>query len=164
MNGPTYLLHLVQSTFIFFVFRRHNLILSFRLDILFSLARFASFFKRILIAKLYIFVSNSIMKVLQCGHQNIHSIGMLWMLVQNEIYWVHYKRLFMFIFLFYCVFVGDLANSIRNRTDLVFGLYHSMFEWFNPLYLEDKQNGFKTQLFPNVYCKCISITTYEFYF
>jgi alpha-L-fucosidase len=24
-----------------------------------------------------------------------------------------------------------------------------MFEWFHPLYLEDKQNGFKTQLFPN---------------
>ncbi|CAF5157273.1 unnamed protein product, partial [Rotaria sp. Silwood1] len=44
--------------------------------------------------------------------------------------------------------LGDLANAIRNRTDIVFGLYHSMFEWFNPLYLQDKQYGFKTQLFP----------------
>lgn len=25
-----------------------------------------------------------------------------------------------------------------------------MFEWFNPLYLEDKQNGFQTQQFPAV--------------
>jgi alpha-L-fucosidase len=45
--------------------------------------------------------------------------------------------------------VGDLANAIRNRTDIKYGLYHSMFEWFHPLYLEDKQNGYKTQLFPN---------------
>ncbi|CAF0765775.1 unnamed protein product [Rotaria sordida] len=46
--------------------------------------------------------------------------------------------------------LGDLANAIRNRTDLVFGLYHSMYEWFHPLYLEDKKNGFQTQLFPNM--------------
>ena len=46
--------------------------------------------------------------------------------------------------------LGDLANAIRNRTDLVFGLYHSMYEWFHPLYLEDKKNEFKTQFFPNV--------------
>jgi hypothetical protein len=25
-----------------------------------------------------------------------------------------------------------------------------MHEWFHPLYLKDKQNGFKTQFFPNV--------------
>ena len=46
--------------------------------------------------------------------------------------------------------LGDLAAAIRNRTDLVFGLYHSLFEWFHPLYLQDKQNGFKTQFFTNV--------------
>ncbi len=56
----------------------------------------------------------------------------------------------MFIFLFCYVFLGDLANAIRTRTDLVFGLYHSMYEWFHPLYLEDKKNGFKTQYFPSV--------------
>jgi hypothetical protein len=33
---------------------------------------------------------------------------------------------------------------------MVFGLYHSLYEWFHPLYLEDKQNGFTTQRFPNV--------------
>lgn len=28
---------------------------------------------------------------------------------------------------------------------LHFGLYNSLYEWFNPLYLLDKKNGFKTQ-------------------
>jgi alpha-L-fucosidase len=45
--------------------------------------------------------------------------------------------------------LGDLATAIRTRTNITFGVYHSMFEWFHPLYLEDKQNGYKTQLFPN---------------
>ncbi|XP_067938845.1 alpha-L-fucosidase-like [Watersipora subatra] len=43
--------------------------------------------------------------------------------------------------------VGDLAKSIRNRTDVKFGLYHSLFEWFNPLYLLDKEADFTTQKF-----------------
>lgn len=28
-----------------------------------------------------------------------------------------------------------------------FGLYHSMYEWYHPLYLQDKANHFKTQDF-----------------
>ncbi|XP_069692576.1 alpha-L-fucosidase-like [Periplaneta americana] len=43
--------------------------------------------------------------------------------------------------------LGDLANAIREKTDLKFGLYHSLYEWFNPLYLYDKGNNFSTQLF-----------------
>jgi len=46
--------------------------------------------------------------------------------------------------------LGDLANSIRNRTDIHFGLYHSLMEWFNPLFLNDVQNGYKTQQFADV--------------
>lgn len=46
--------------------------------------------------------------------------------------------------------VNELAEALRNTTDLRFGLYHSLFEWFNPLYLEDKANGFKTQNFVNM--------------
>ncbi|CAF4368733.1 unnamed protein product, partial [Adineta steineri] len=46
--------------------------------------------------------------------------------------------------------LGDLANAIRSRTNITFGLYHSMYEWFHPLYLEDKKNGFKTQFLPNM--------------
>ncbi|KAK6169310.1 hypothetical protein SNE40_020389 [Patella caerulea] len=43
--------------------------------------------------------------------------------------------------------VGDLANSIRKRTNIHFGVYHSMFEWFNPLFLQDQANNFTTQNF-----------------
>jgi alpha-L-fucosidase len=44
--------------------------------------------------------------------------------------------------------VGDLAEAIRRRTDIHFGLYHSLFEWFNPLYIADKSVGFTTRKFP----------------
>jgi len=43
--------------------------------------------------------------------------------------------------------VGELATAIRNRTDIHYGLYHSLFEFFNPLYLQDQANNFTTQRF-----------------
>ncbi|XP_046581903.1 alpha-L-fucosidase-like isoform X3 [Haliotis rubra] len=43
--------------------------------------------------------------------------------------------------------VGDLAKSIRKKTTIKFGLYHSLFEFVNPIFLQDKKNGFKTQDF-----------------
>ncbi|VDI33822.1 alpha-L-fucosidase [Mytilus galloprovincialis] len=43
--------------------------------------------------------------------------------------------------------VGELATAVRETTDLRFGLYHSLYEWFNPLYLKDKENNFTTQNF-----------------
>ena len=43
--------------------------------------------------------------------------------------------------------LGDLANAIRNKSDIHFGVYHSLYEWFNPLYLEDKANNYRTQHF-----------------
>lgn len=50
-----------------------------------------------------------------------------------------------------CIIVtGDLAAAVRNRTDIHIGLYHSLFEWYNPLYLEDKRNAYKTQDFVKV--------------
>ncbi|XP_062265901.1 tissue alpha-L-fucosidase-like [Platichthys flesus] len=42
--------------------------------------------------------------------------------------------------------VGDLADAVRSRS-LHYGLYNSLYEWFNPLYQADKKNGFKTQMF-----------------
>jgi len=48
------------------------------------------------------------------------------------------------------MFAGDLAVAIRQRTDIRFGLYHSLFEWFNPLYLEDKAAQYKSQKFVEV--------------
>ncbi|KAL4234690.1 Tissue alpha-L-fucosidase [Mactra antiquata] len=43
--------------------------------------------------------------------------------------------------------VGELAESIRKKTNIHFGLYHSLFEWYNPLYLEDKANNWTTKDF-----------------
>lgn len=43
--------------------------------------------------------------------------------------------------------VGELATAIRQKTKLKFGLYHSLFEWFNPLWVQDKKNGFTTNTF-----------------
>jgi alpha-L-fucosidase len=41
--------------------------------------------------------------------------------------------------------VGDLANAVRQNTNIKFGVYHSMFEWFNPLFLQDQANNYATQ-------------------
>ena len=49
-----------------------------------------------------------------------------------------------------CFPVGDLAEAVRKRTNVTFGLYFSLYEWFNPLYLKDKTNHFKTQQYVNV--------------
>ncbi|XP_042864379.1 alpha-L-fucosidase-like isoform X2 [Penaeus japonicus] len=44
--------------------------------------------------------------------------------------------------------VGELAQAIRDKTPHIhFGLYHSMYEWFHTMYLEDKARGFQTQDF-----------------
>lgn len=43
--------------------------------------------------------------------------------------------------------VGELADAIRNTSSLHFGLYHSLYEWFNPLFLSDKENNLTTDVF-----------------
>ena len=49
--------------------------------------------------------------------------------------------------------VGDLSQAVRKvssphtKKPLKFGLYHSLFEWFNPMWLQDKHNNFTTQNF-----------------
>jgi len=62
-----------------------------------------------------------------------------------------------------CIIVtGSLAAAVRNKTDIHVGLYHSLFEWYNPLYLEDKRNAYKTQKFVKVKlyntCTCCDST------
>ncbi|XP_063920280.1 alpha-L-fucosidase-like [Zophobas morio] len=42
--------------------------------------------------------------------------------------------------------LGDLAQAVRAK-NLTFGLYHSLYEWYNPIYLADKNNSFTTQEF-----------------
>nr|CAD7430703.1 unnamed protein product [Timema monikensis] len=42
--------------------------------------------------------------------------------------------------------VGDFSDAI-GKTDIKLGLYHSLFEFYNPLYLMDKANNYSTRLF-----------------
>lgn len=44
--------------------------------------------------------------------------------------------------------VKELEVAIRKNTDLRFGLYYSLFEWFHPLFLEDESSSFQTRQFP----------------
>lgn len=44
--------------------------------------------------------------------------------------------------------VKELEVAIRNRTDLRFGLYYSLFEWFHPLFLDDAASSFLKRQFP----------------
>lgn len=43
--------------------------------------------------------------------------------------------------------VGELANAIRTNTSMVFGLYHSLFEWFHPLYKAEAATNFTQNYF-----------------
>ena len=52
--------------------------------------------------------------------------------------------------LFLFLFAGELAEAFRSRTDVHFGIYFSLFEWFHPLLLLDQQNGYKTREYPKV--------------
>jgi len=44
--------------------------------------------------------------------------------------------------------VGDLAAAVRkSSTDIKFGTYHSLFEWYNPLWLQDEAANLSTRIF-----------------
>lgn len=42
--------------------------------------------------------------------------------------------------------IGELASAIKSA-DLRFGVYHSLYEWYNPLYLADEASNFTTTTF-----------------
>ncbi|XP_013182466.1 PREDICTED: tissue alpha-L-fucosidase-like isoform X1 [Papilio xuthus] len=42
--------------------------------------------------------------------------------------------------------VGELSTAVR-AAGLKFGVYHSLYEWFNPIYEEDKKNNFTTRYY-----------------
>ena len=43
--------------------------------------------------------------------------------------------------------VGQLAAAVNAAGKMHFGLYNSLFEWFNPMYLQEKANNYRTQDF-----------------
>ena len=45
---------------------------------------------------------------------------------------------------------GELAKAVRSHSDIHFELYHSLFEWYNPLFLNDKKNNFNTDNYVKV--------------
>jgi len=51
--------------------------------------------------------------------------------------------------------LGDLAIEVKKRVSphtgnrLKFGVYHSLYEWFSPMYQADKTTNFSTQHFVN---------------
>lgn len=67
----------------------------------------------------------------------------------NQMYMQQWHNTFTLIY----PYTGDLANAIRNRTDLRFGVYHSLLEWFHPLYVEDRANKYNTTRFVDVSSK-----------
>ena len=41
----------------------------------------------------------------------------------------------------------DLKDAFKAKDpDFHFGLYYSLFEWYNPLYLNDKKANYQTRL------------------
>ncbi|XP_017773781.1 PREDICTED: alpha-L-fucosidase [Nicrophorus vespilloides] len=42
--------------------------------------------------------------------------------------------------------VGDLSNAVRKQ-GMRFGLYHSLYEWFNPMYVDDRRSNFTRKTF-----------------
>ena len=59
--------------------------------------------------------------------------------------------------------VGEMAEAIRARGGVRFGLYHSLFEWYHPLYLQDKVwIGVKLDLSKEISYQANNRTTRDF--
>jgi hypothetical protein len=40
------------------------------------------------------------------------------------------------------VLIGELFAVTREKSDLKIGLYYSLYEWYNDLYVNDKNSNF----------------------
>jgi hypothetical protein len=78
-------------------------------------------------------------------------------MIQSLIY-ISYKQMyFYFLNIVLPYFVSELANAIRQKTNIKFGLYHCLYEWFNPLYINDMRKDFTTNDFAEVFIPDIII-------
>ena len=46
--------------------------------------------------------------------------------------------------------LGEFAKAIKAKPTLHLGLYHSLLDWYHPLYMQDKASGWKTNTYPQV--------------
>jgi len=81
-------------------------------------------------------------------HRDLVGIGIVFTLFTCTC--VHMHKISVIITIYISILVGDLATAIRKYSDIHFGLYYSLFEWFYPLYLQDKANRFTTQVYVSV--------------
>lgn len=92
------------------------------------------------------FLQANITTDMHCGHLGTHSVGMRKMSVLKGILLV--SQFFVscssrtHTLITRCSFLGELASAIRSDTSIHFGLYYSLFEWFNRMYLDDKLHLF----------------------
>lgn len=81
--------------------------------------------------------------VILCGLQNTHTVGTLSTLVCIEMLSVRILELLKIkLFPNECNLTVELSEAVRANNQIRFGLYHSLLEWYNPMYLRDKDSGF----------------------
>ena len=80
----------------------------------------------------------------------------------NTCHWCYYFNLIVRTYVALCYLKGDLATAIRKNSDIHFGLYYSLFEWFHPLYLADRANNYTTQEYVSVSVPIVCISTTSF--
>ena len=78
-------------------------------------------------------------------------------MIQSFIYISYNQMYFYFLNIVLPYFVSELANAIRQKTNIKFELYHCLYEWFNPLYINDMRKDFTTNEFAEVFIPDIII-------
>lgn len=43
--------------------------------------------------------------------------------------------------------VKELSDAVRVQNDMHFGVYYSLYEWYNPMYVSDKKSNFQNQTY-----------------
>ena len=94
--------------------------------------------------------------ILHMGFTVIYNIKRAWVFVFFN-YWEIICKIWLFgnqnvillILDYFQLFTGEFSTAIK-KSGLHLGLYHSLYEWFNPLYMKDKANNFTTKEFVKV--------------